>query len=188
MVHYLETGLIPDTDTRHLTHLLSRHAPNLPESELNQLASVISELLNTIPGNIRLINAYQTHPLCRKPLGFAFGEILRYCFDENDLLPEQDFGSLGLIDDAYLLHSFAGLLPIYFPFAVPDQKAGPEFNSRDAVDKLLPTGILDTLDKTARSVLEISIAFFAGGMPEATGDGEKITLNVEGAASLLVKK
>jgi hypothetical protein len=185
MIQYLETGLKPETESSHVAYLLSRQAPSLSERELNQLAVIISELLSTIPENIRLINKYQMHPLCQKPLGFAFGEILRYCFDEEDLLPEQHYGSLGLIDDAYLLHSFTSLLAVYFPYAKPNENAVSPFNSREIIDKLLPAGILDTLDKTARSVLEISIALFAGAVTREVNDGENITLNVESAASLL---
>lgn len=181
MIKYLETGLKLETETRHLAHLLSLHAPSMPEGELNQLATILSDLLHTIPENIRLINAYQAHPRCRKPLAFAFGEILRYCFDEDDLLPERQFGVLGLIDDAYLLYAFTNLLPVYFPFAVSKEMLGPDFNSREIVDKLLPVGMLDAMDNTVRSVLEISIALFSGGIMEENSGSETIKLNIERA-------
>ena len=186
MIEYLEAGLKPETTNRHLGQLLSQHAPSASEQSLEQLAKIVADLLDSIPRNIRLINAYQAHPLCRKPLGYAFGQVLVYCFDENDLLPEQQFGTLGLIDDAYLLHVFSRLLPLYFPYAVPANVESTEFEFREVLDRLLPAGVLDALDKTARSLLEISVALFGNALIEENSNkGYPISLNVQGAVDSL---
>ena len=178
MVDYLEIGLKSVVEPEHLAGLLAAQEPNASEQELQSLSQTISQLLGTIPANIRLINAYIEHPLCRKPLGFAFGEVLRYCFDEKDLLPEQTFGALGLIDDAYLLQALSNLLPLYFPYAVPTKVEAVPFESRSVIENLLPEGVVTALDRTAHSILDVAVAMFGSGGQEGGNDGDGVRLRI----------
>jgi hypothetical protein len=50
-------------------------------------------------------------------VGFATGQALIYVFYEDALLPEQDIGINGLLDDTYLAHIYAGTLSRMYPQA-----------------------------------------------------------------------
>ena len=77
-------------------------------------------------------------PHCGRAVAFGTGTILTYIFDEEDLLPEASFGTLGLLDDAYLVHSFVDSLRRMYPFAAASPTyAAPDPQTSEVVAAIL---------------------------------------------------
>jgi len=121
--------------------------------------------------------------VCGRVVTFATGQALICVFDEDDLLPERDFGIIGLLDDAYLAHIYAGALSRMYPQAdisgVGYQP--PDERTLNVVRSLLPAGVASALERTVDNLLLVASSLFGGG----AGAEEHPT---ESAPSLQVSK
>ena len=99
---------------------------------------------------------------CGRAVAFATGPILMYLLDEDDLLPESSFGIIGLLDDAYLVHTFVALLGQMYPFAAlpPDAYTAPEARSFEVVASFLPDGVAHALLRTSETTIQVAQALF----------------------------
>jgi hypothetical protein len=75
-----------------------------------KLASLLEPFLVSICDALEVAAKYSKDPHSGRAVTFAVGQIIQYCFDEEDLFPESHYGILGLLDDAYLVHRFAAML------------------------------------------------------------------------------
>ena len=139
---------------------LAAEAPDVPLDELRLLADVIEPYLASREGAIAALTALTKDPRIGRAAEFAAGRVLLYLADPDDLLPDDELGTLGLLDDTYFVHAclaafrrtsaqldFAGYEP-------PDERA------REAVRLLLPAGVADALDRTSMSLATVSVALF----------------------------
>ena len=98
---------------------------------------------------------------CGRAVAFGTGTILTYIFDEEDLLPEASFGTLGLLDDAYLVHSFVDSLRRMYPFAATSLTyAAPDPQTSEVVAAILPQGVAESLRRTCESTIQVAQALF----------------------------
>jgi hypothetical protein len=130
-------------------------------------------------------------PQCGRSVTFTIGQVLQYCFEEDDLFPERDYGILGLLDDAYLVHRFAMMLQQMYPHV---ELGGTKYQPPDEktlriVSTMLPAGVCDALDRTCYNLIQVSNSLFAVGARESYGPIESLaTLRVREAISILTTK
>ncbi len=156
----LHTVLIDAAAPVAIMEQLHRHFPEQSEHDLATTAGHISVFLQHLPLTMEGIGHYVAHPVCGRAAGFAYGEVLRYCFDEEDLLPEATWGVLGLLDDAWLLKSLHQQLSARFSFVNDEpffQAPPPE---DDLIRRLLGHPVCDALEATARSLTVVASALF----------------------------
>jgi hypothetical protein len=99
-----------------------------------------------------------------RSVAFVAGQVLVYLVDEDDLFGEAEFGALGLVDDAYLIHGCVEALRFAFPdLHVPEGYERPNGRSLAAVRSLLPAGVADALDRTCENLVRVAAALYSGG-------------------------
>ena len=131
------------------------------------------------------------HPQFGRAVSFATGQIVQYCFDEEDLFPERDYGILGLLDDAYLIHRFVSMLQeMYSHVGMDDAKYRlPEKPIFELVQTVLPAGVCDALDRTCYNLIQVANTLFASGAREGGTSFESFaTLRIDEAISILTRK
>lgn len=161
MIALLKIGFDEGITTEELAAALHRHADETTSEELDQLARVLQEYLRTVPDAIAAALAMSKDPRCGRAVAFGTGTILTYIFDEEDLLPEASFGTLGLLDDAYLVHSFVDSLRRMYPFAATSPAyAAPDPRTADVVAAILPQGVAESLRRTCDSTIQVAQALF----------------------------
>jgi len=164
MKNLLEQSLDREAAAPQLAAALARYAGDIAPELLTPLGARLEGFLRGIPSALSAACLYAQDPVCGRAVAFALGEVLYYCFDEADLLPERDFGVLGLLDDAYFAHVFAASLR--FLYAHVDVSAAgyrpPDQSDFQLVRALLPAGVPECLDRTCDNLLRVSAAFFSG--------------------------
>jgi hypothetical protein len=136
-------------------------AGDASDEEIVRLAAIVEDFLRTVPDGLSWALTLSKDPACGHAVAFATGPILTYVFDEKDLLPESSFGALGLLDDAYLVHSFVAVLARAYPFASPAVAyEAPEPRTFEIVAALLPDGVAQALLRTCESTLQVAQALF----------------------------
>jgi hypothetical protein len=165
MKRLLEQSLAQEITSSQLVASLSKYSGEVGPDHLTALAGSLEIFLRGIPSALAVATLLAKDPLCGRAVAFATGEILYYCFDEEDLLPERDFGVLGLVDDAYLVHVFVASLRFMYP-QVDISSAGyqpPEERIFRLVRAFLPAGVAEALDRTCDNLLRVAGALFIGG-------------------------
>jgi hypothetical protein len=165
MKSLLERSLAQEVTLPQLVASLSKYSGDVAPDRLTALAGSLEIFLRSIPSALAVATLLAKDPVCSRAVAFATGEILLYCFDEADLLPERDFGVLGLVDDAYLVHVFVASLRFMYPH-VDISLAGyqpPEERIFRVVRALLPAGVAEALDRTCDNLLRVAGALFTGG-------------------------
>src|SRR6188474_1318431 len=104
MIALLKIGFDEGITTEEIAAALHRHADETTSEDLDQLARVLQEYLRTVPDAITAGLGMSKDPHCGRAVAFGTGTILTYIFDEEDLLPEAVYGTVGMLDDAYLVH------------------------------------------------------------------------------------
>jgi hypothetical protein len=171
MIELLRRGFDQEVNADSLAEALRRHANDVAGDDVEQLAAVLDQFLRTVPDALRFVLGMSKDERCGRAVAFATGSILTYLFDEDDLLPEASFGTLGLLDDAYLAHCFAAMLRQTFPFAEPSVAyASPDSRSFEAVASLLPEGVAQSLVRTSESTIQVARAFFPSTQGAEAGD------------------
>lgn len=102
MISLLQQGLERELQSGKLLVDLSKHTANsgADSHAITELANSLEPFLRSIFKGLDLATRLSKHPQFGRAVAFATGQIVQYCFDEEDLCPERDYGILGLLDDA----------------------------------------------------------------------------------------
>jgi hypothetical protein len=164
VIALLKAGFEEDITTEGIAEALHRHADETVSEDLDELARVLAGYLRNVPEAIGTALSMSRDPHCGRAVAFGTGTILTYIFDEEDLLPEASFGTLGLLDDAYLVHSFVDALTRMYPFAAPSLTyAAPDAKTSEVVATILPEGVAESLRRTCESTIQVAQALFPSG-------------------------
>ena len=151
MKSILRDSLEREIRTDKLIHELSKHTVNsgADSQRITELANLLQPFLGSIFNALEVAMKLSKHPQFGRAVSFATGQIVQYCFDEEDLFPERDYGILGLLDDAYLIHRFVSMLQeMYSHVGMDDAKYRlPEKPIFELVQTVLPAGVCDALDR-----------------------------------------
>lgn len=184
MIALLKIGFDDAITTEEIAAALHRHADETTSEDLDQLARVLQEYLRTVPDAITAALGMSKDPHCGRAVAFGTGTILTYIFDEEDLLPEASFGTLGLLDDAYLVHSFVDSLRRMYPFAAaPLNYAAPDARTSDVVAAILPEGVAESLRRTCESTIQVAQALFPSRQADVAQAAFQPQLRVTGAVA-----
>jgi hypothetical protein len=170
MIELLKRALDEELSGDGLAESLRAHTDHASPDEIEQLIPVLEDFLRSIPDALAWALALSKDPRCGRAVAFAIGPVLNYVFDDDDLLPESSFGSLGLLDDAYLVHAFAARLAQTYPFVEPSVPyAPPDGRAFEVVASLLPNGVAQALLRTCASTLLVSQALLPQSPPGQDG-------------------
>ena len=185
MIELLRAGLHQRISTETVANDLRRYAGDARAEEVMQLATAFEPYLRTVPDALAVALHMSKDPHCGRAVAFATGTILTYVLDEDDLVPASTFGSVGMLDDAYLAHAFAGALMRTYPFAAPPSATytAPDVHVSRVVAALLPAGVAESLLRTCESTIQVAQALFPAG-PGPGANGATVELEVRVAAAI----
>ena len=176
MIGLLRLGVDEGITADEIADALRKHAGDVAHEDVDQLAGVLEQYLRTVPDAIAAALGMSRDPHCGRAVAFAIGTILTYIFDEEDLLPEASFGTVGMLDDAYLVHGFVDSLRRMYPFAAPPiEYEAPDARTSEVVAAVLPEGVAESLLRTCDSTIQVAQALFPsgqGGTAEAPSEPE----------------
>ena len=182
MIALLKAGFDEAITTEEIAGALHGHADEAIDEDLDQLAGVLEQYLRTVPDAIAAALGMSKDPHIGRAVAFGTGTILTYIFDEEDLLPEASFGTLGLLDDAYLVHSFVDKLRRMYPFAAgPPAYAAPDGRTSEVVAAILPQGVAESLLRTCDSTIQVAQALFPSRQADTDGEALEPELRVSDA-------
>lgn len=172
---------------------LSKYFKNESTSseQIDELASLLEKFIGSMVSGFEVANQFTKDPHFGRAVSFAIGQIIQYCFDEEDLFPEREFGILGLLDDAYLVNRFIGMLYQLYPHVeISKTKYDPcDKYTLQVVRALMPIGVCDSLDRTCNNLFLVSNAFFTSATRENITTAEQPkNLNINQAISILKGK
>lgn len=171
MIGLLKRVLDEEITAGGLSEALRRHANDVSSEDVEQLATVLEQFLRAVPDALGWALAASKDPRCGRSIAFATGSILNYVFDDEDLLPESSFGSIGLVDDAYLVHGFVAMLAQTYPFAKPAVAySSPDARAFEVAASLLPDGVAQSLLRTCESTIQVAQALFLPTDGNGTAD------------------
>lgn len=188
MIDLLRRGLNDAVTPDELAEALRQHASDVAREDVDQLAVVFAQFVRGMPDAVAAALAMSKDPYCGRAVAFATGTVLTYIFDEEDLLPEASYGTLGLLDDAYLVHGFVATLRRMFPFAEPSAAsyAAPDERTCAVVASFLPEGVAQSLLRTCESTIHVARALFlAGGGTNSGGEAYHLDIRVADAAAAI---
>lgn len=162
MLNALQLDLEEKITAKSLAILLTERAPEASAEDIKELAALLVPFLRSIPQALSVAIRMSKKQECGRTVAFATGQVLTYLLDDNDLLPEEDFGIVGLLDDAYLAHIFAKTLARIYPQA-NTSRAGyrpPDRSTFSVVRSLLPAGVADALERTSDNLLHVASSLF----------------------------
>ena len=164
MIGLLRLGFDKGIAADEIAAALRRYAGDVASEDVDQLASVLERYLRTVPDALATALGMSKDPHCGRAVAFATGTILAYVFDEEDLLPEASYGTVGLLDDAYLVHGFVDSLRRMYPFAAPPiAYEAPDARTSEVVAAVLPEGVAESLLRTCESTIQVAQALFPSG-------------------------
>lgn len=183
----LSNTLVEEASAAKLEASLVREAPDVPSAEIHELAQLLEQYLNSVPDALDALTALAKEPRFGRSVAFAAGQVLIYLFDEDDLFSEAEFGALGLLDDAYLIHGCLAALCSTFPeLSPPAGYSPPDERSLTAVRSLFPMGVAAALDRTCENLVRVAAGLYAGGADgSAPPRPERPTLRVGDAVAAL---
>jgi len=162
MIGLLATALAAEVTANRLATDLCRLDPLLPPDDAHELALVLEPFVASVPDAITWAVRASKDPRWGRAVAFGTGSVVHYLLDEDDLFPESEFGVVGLVDDAFLVHAYVDALRGAFPAAAagtPYEPPAPQV--LDVVSSLLPEGVADALRRTAGSLVQLAAALFA---------------------------
>jgi hypothetical protein len=160
----LSKALTEEATATRLEAVLATQAPDIPRTDMTELAELLERYLNTVPGALDALTAMTKEQPFGHSVAFAAGQVLVYLVDEDDLFRDEELGALGLLDDAYLIHGCLAALRSAFPeLSVPEGYEPPDDRSLAAVRALLPPGIAEALDRTSQNLVRVAAALYSGG-------------------------
>lgn len=172
---------------------LSKHTGKggADSQHIARLAEKLEPFLGSILNALDMAMKFAKDPQCGRAVSFASAQVVQYCFDEEDLFPEGEYGVLGLLDDAYLVHRFVGMLHQMYPHVNVNNMSYtfPDEITLQLVRTLLPAGVCDALDRTCYNIIQVASALFTSGVRESnTPLRTVVTLRIDEAISILNKK
>ncbi len=168
----LSKALAEEASATRLEASLTSAALDTPDANVGELAEVLERYLNGVPSALDALTTMAKEPRVGRSVAFAAGQVLVYLVDEDDLFRDAELGALGLLDDAYLIHSCIEALRSAFPdLTVPAGYAPPDERSLAAVRALLPAGVAEALDRTAESLVRVAAALYSGGGQGPSAEG-----------------
>jgi hypothetical protein len=171
MIDLLKLGFDEGIAADEIADALRRHAGEVASEDVDELAGVLERYLRTVPDALATALKMSNDPHCGRAVGFATGTILTYVFNEEDLLPEASYGTVGLLDDAYLVHGFVDSLRRMYPFAAPPSAYEvPDVRTSEVVAAVLPEGVAESLLRTCESTIQVAQALFPSGQGAGTAD------------------
>ena len=154
MIGLLRLGFDEGISADELAAALRRHAGDVASEDVDQLAGMFERYLRAVPDALGAALGMSKDPHCGRAVAFATGTILTYVFDEEDLLPEATYGTVGMLDDAYLVHGFVDSLKRMYPFAAPPTAyEAPDAHTSEVVAAVLPEGVAESLLRTCESTI-----------------------------------
>ena len=173
MLDLLRIGFEEGISADELAAALRRYAGDVVGEDVDQLAGVLEGYLRSVPDALEAALGMSKNPHCGRAVAFATGTILTYVFDEDDLLPEATYGTVGLLDDAYLVHRFVDSLRRMYPFAAPSTAyETPDARASEVVAALLPEGVAESLVRTCESTIQVAQALFPSRQGAGVTDGQ----------------
>jgi uncharacterized membrane protein YkvA (DUF1232 family) len=171
MIGLLRIGFDQGIAADEIGAALRRHAGDGASEDVDQLAGVLERYLRTVPDALEAVLAMSKDPHCGRAVAFATGTILTYVFDEEDLLPEAAYGTIGMLDDAYLVHGFLESLRRMYPFAAaPSAYEAPDLRTSEVVAAVLPEGVAESLLRTCESTIQVAQALFPSRQGAGTAE------------------
>lgn len=168
MISYFEEGLRNEATSANIRSALETTLKVKGQGNLEDLADLVATFLKGIPAALSVALVMTRDPRCGRAVSFAVGQVLKYLVDEEDLFPEDRYGVLGLIDDAYITHSLTMTLMqtfTYVDIGSVSYKA-PDKTTLDVIRTLLPNGIPQALDHTCRNMVHVASSLFLTGTQE----------------------
>jgi hypothetical protein len=183
----LSNALAEEASAARLEAWLANEAPDAPSDEVHELAELLEAYLRGVPSALDTLTAMTKRRPYGRSVAFAAGQVLVYLLDEDDLFREAEFGALGLVDDAYLIHACLEALRFAFPdLDVNSAYTPPDERSRTAVRSLLPAGVADALDRTCENLVGVAAALYSGGGQGAEApEPPRANLRIGGALAAL---
>jgi hypothetical protein len=171
MIGLLRLGFDEGISADELAAALGRHAGDVASEDVDQLAGVLEGYLRTVPDALGAALAMSKEPHCGRAVAFATGTILTNVFDEDDHQPEATYGTVGMLDDAYLVHGFVDSLRRMYPFAAPATAyEAPDLRTSEVVAAVLPEGVAESLLRTCESTIQVAQALFPSRQGAAAAD------------------
>jgi uncharacterized membrane protein YkvA (DUF1232 family) len=171
MIGLLSTGFDEGIAADEIADALRRDGGDVGSEDVERLAGVLERYLRTVPEALATALRMSHDPHCGRAVAVATGTILTYVFDEEDLLPEASYGTVGMLDDAYLVHGFVDSLRRMYPFAAPPiAYEAPDAGTSEVVAAVLPEGVAESLRRTCESTIQVAQALFPSGQGAGTAD------------------
>jgi hypothetical protein len=171
MIGLLRLGFDEGISADELAAALHRHAGDVANEDVDQLAGVLEGYLRAVPDALGAALGMSKDPHCGRAVAFATGTILTYVFDEDDLLPEATYGTVGMLDDAYLVHGFVDSLRRMYPFVAPPAAYdAPDAHTSEVVAAVLPEGVAESLLRTCEGTIQVAQALFPSRQGAGTAD------------------
>lgn len=178
VIEQLRHGLVADVTADGIARELTRFDGNIAADDLARVAHVLADFIRRVPDAIGEALAMSKDPRCGRAIAFATGSILTYVFDPDDLISESGHGDLGLLDDAYLVHTFVGQLAAMYPFASTGSHEPPASEAMRAAAAILPDGIAQSLARTCDTILHVAQALFVAGAGSAADVAPEVELQL----------
>lgn len=168
----LSDALATDATATKLETWLAGQDPEGPSDGVRELAESLESYLKGVPSALEALTAMAKERPYGRSVAFVAGQVLVYLVDEDDLFREAEFGAVGLLDDAYLIHACLEALRFWFPDVdVPTTYTPPEGRSQAAMRALLPAGVADALDRTCENLVRVAASLYSGGGQGASTPG-----------------
>jgi len=165
MVNVMQLGLEEEISSEALAPLLAKYDPEAAPDCVAALAALLEPFLRSMPQALSVAVQMTKSRRCGRAVAFATGQALIYVLDEDDLLPERDFGIIGLLDNAYLAHIYAGTLLRMYPQGGVSEVVyqSPDERTLNVVRSLLPAGVASALERAVDNLLLAANSLFGGG-------------------------
>ena len=185
MIEQLKHGLLADVSADGIARALAGLDDDIGADELARVAEVLADFVHRVPDAIGEALAMSKDPRCGRAIAFAAGSILTYVFDPDDLISESGHGDLGLLDDAYLVHTFVAQLAATYPFAATGSHVPPASDAMRAVAAILPDGIAQSLARTCDTIIHVAQALLVAGADGSSGgEGPEVELGLRVADAI----
>ena len=184
MIEQLQHGLLAEVSADGIARALADLGGDVAPDELARVSEVLADIVHRVPDAIGEALAMSKDKRCGRAIAFATGSILTYVFDPDDLVSESGHGELGLLDDAYLVHTFVAQLAATYPFASTGSHDPPATDAMRATAAILPDGIAQSLARTCDTIIHVAQALFVAGADGSGGAGPDIELELRVAAAV----
>jgi hypothetical protein len=187
MIEYLKRALEAEITVESLAKALAELDGNVSSDELDRLADALAGVVHSVPDALAHALAMSKDERCGRAIAFATGSILTYLLDPDDLIAESNQGQVGLLDDSYLVHTFATQLRTTYPIAEsPVPYSPPSARSLEIVAALLPDGVAQSLARTSERIIAVAQALFISGpQGRALEPDHELDIRVAGAVQAL---